>query len=108
MAGRGRGMTLPAWMTKEGGGGPLMDAGAHMPGGLNGGTPGQDHHGNGAGYNGMVPAPGQFSDPTPQHGYVPPPQQQSAPPPPQEYGDRGSRRRRSPSPRGGHRDRDRD
>lgn len=35
MAGRGRGMTLPAWMTKEGGEQPAAQA-PPAPGGLNG------------------------------------------------------------------------
>lgn len=39
MAGRGRGMTLPAWMTKDGTAGPdpSMAGMPQMPGGLNGG-----------------------------------------------------------------------
>ncbi|CAM9434521.1 unnamed protein product [Discosporangium mesarthrocarpum] len=112
MAGRGRGMTLPAWMTKdENGHAPAHTA--QMPGGLNFGVPTQDPNGNGGGYNGMPSAPDQFADAQPQQqGYGAPPQQGYGAPPqatPQDHGgDRGSRRRRSPSPRGGHRDRDRD
>lgn len=40
MAGRGREMTLPAWMTKDGAGGPdpSMAGMPQIPGGLNGGA----------------------------------------------------------------------
>eukprot|EP00903_Cladosiphon_okamuranus_P010716 g10128.t1 len=110
MAGRGRGreMTMPAWMTKEGVAAPPAPVAPPTIGGLNG---------NGNGYP-MAPAQGQFVDPPPppQPAYAavpqqpPPPLPAPAPAPERERDggrdrDRDSRRRRSPSPR---RDRDRD
>ncbi|CAM9650925.1 unnamed protein product, partial [Sphacelaria rigidula] len=116
MAGRGRGMTLPAWMTKDGvgGGDPAMAAMPQMPGGLNGADASQNHFGNGSSYP-VAPAQGQFADPMvqqhqqPQHqpphqvyASAPPPQQHVPPPAPAPapVPERESRRRRSPSPRG--------
>ncbi|CAN0218966.1 unnamed protein product [Ectocarpus sp. 6 AP-2014] len=107
--GRGRGMTLPAWMTKEGGEQPVVAQAPPLPpGGLNG---------NGNGYP-MAPAQGQFADPPllpqqpPQPMYAAVPPQQAPPPVPmqppppeqRERDGRDSRRRRSPSPRRDHRD----
>eukprot|EP00904_Undaria_pinnatifida_P003298 jgi/Undpi1/1296/HiC_scaffold_11.g04688.m1 len=112
MAGRGREMTLPAWMTKEGQGEHQAPPAPQAPGGLNA------DYGNGNGGYPMAPAQGQFADPPPpqqqqqQQAYAAPPpqqhqqQQQHVPPPaPTPAPERESRRRRSPSPR---RDRDRD
>ncbi|CAM9858354.1 unnamed protein product [Laminaria digitata] len=111
MAGRGREMTLPAWMTKEGGEQQQAAPAPQAPGGLN-------DFGNGNGGYPMAPAQGQFTDPPPpqqqqqqqQPAYAAPPpqqqqQQQQHVPPPAPAPERESRRRRSPSPR---RDRDRD
>jgi splicing factor U2AF 65 kDa subunit len=90
--GRGRGMTLPAWMSKDPAAAAALGNMGSAPGGLSNGSSGfgapppqpppyQQQPQQQQQYQPPPPIPGQFSDAAPQHHHQ---QQQQQPPPPQQ------------------------